>query len=105
MSETIDRMLADARAKTKEPPLEWWQRITEDDLPAIYREALARAVGGAGVRMSDDEADLPTTKVLLDHLAQLYTWKSFFVAHLHQTKRDPQQTIVRDLREMLGHHA
>lgn len=98
---TIAEMLETARAKAKQPAPEWWQRITEADLPAIYREALAQAVLGPGACVSEEKASQPAVRDLLDLIVRIYTWKAFFLPHVRQTECDPQQTIVRDLRERL----
>ena len=104
MSEAIDRMLAEARARTRARAGPWWDRITPADLPAIYRESWAQ-VGlseRAASRVIPGPPGAAISESLVGWLGRVYTWRAFFRAHIGQTKRDPQRTIVRDLREFMS---
>ena len=92
MSETIDRMLAEGRARARKPRPEWYERITESDLPKLHEEALDAAFPGAK----------PLTRSkLLGLMKRVFTWHDYVRPH-QRHKADPLLGMVRNLRDTLG---
>lgn len=93
MSETIDRMLAEARARAKAPTRPWWGRITKEDVPRILEDAIATIWPGGHRGVANEK--------LFEIMSWVYNWR-YFEAFARQNERDPLQAIVKDLREEMS---
>lgn len=85
MSETIDRMLAEARTRARAKAVPWGH-LTRETIGELHRQALR-------------DAGLPELPKLLEILGRVYTWDGYVSLYLHVGK-DPLPAMVRDLRKI-----
>ena len=90
MSETIDRMLAEAREKARAPSRRWWDRPRREAAPLLHREALEVV----GVPPSDG----PSYNRLLAIVAAAFPWEGYIESHC-RISPDPLTNMVKNLRE------
>ncbi len=85
MSETIDRMLAEARARARAPSPQWWERLTSDTIGDLHLSAIRDAGLVADPRLSD-------------LVERTYTWRNFVQPCL-RAHVNPLSLMVEHLRE------
>lgn len=90
MSETITRMLEEARARAKAPVKQWWERLTPDTLGELHLSAIR-------------DAGLPAHPKLLASVERVYTWRDF-VRPCLSAHVNPLPLMVRNLRETAEEH-
>ena len=90
MSEAINQMLVEARARARAPSRRWWDRLRREAAPLLHREALE----AVGVPPSDG----PSYNRLLAIVAAAFPWEGYIEPHL-RISPDPLTNMVKNLRE------